>query len=908
MPRAAPKIEPVPALPLRLLDGLVVVAFLGLAFLLGAFPLNDTDFWWHLRTGDLIRRTGEVPRVDPYLFGGAPNKAWIDLHWGFEVLVSLGYRAGGVVLLNLAKCAITTLAVFLLLSAKRREWPAWAMVLGWLPALLVLGGRMYVRPETLTLLYLAGFLAILFRWKRMRWLALGLPVIQVLWVNTQGLFVLGPVVLAMALIDAAIEPGAFAKERRPWWRVALAATGLTGLACVVNPYGLAGTLFPIELLGTMGNRAFETIAELTPLPAFIREVGFRNLPLQLHLATMLVGASSFLVPLSWQAWVRLRDPGSAPPEPARGRKKGRAARSGDGTPARRAWWVLSPFRLMLFAAFSVLSWKATRNSHQFAAVVGTVTGWNFGEWAWALRARRMASGETPSPRASASRRSAVLVAVAILGFAVGSGLYYEVQGEGRTVGLGEKSLWFPHEGARFAGREGMPDRFQCFHNGLAGVFVYHNGPRQKVFADARLEVVGPTLFQEFTALEQQIADDRTGWRAVLHAQGDPGVFVDLIQAQTNSLAATLLADSGHACVYLDAMAAVFVPSGNPHASERVDFVSRHFAPSPQSDPKGADALAATAKALRSLTAVLLDRGRVGVAKPLLLLGHGYAHRALRIEPRQADAWKQLGLIEVGRNPLPPNALAGRASKPFDPIFDLSTVRATHDLRRADELRGDDFTTILGLVQLYQARGMIEPSLPLLERLAALPPANAIQRGVQERTSAEVARLRAALGSPPAGGWKNAGELERAVALAIDRGHVAWAADRLESAYAPRERSWELADRLATIRLHLGEPSRARLIWESAATVPRPALRAARVAATHLVEEDYDAARRAYAEALAIEPDLFEAHYGLAVLEADAGRREAAIGAARAAVEHAPTEVAAAAAREVLASAEGPVGR
>ena len=51
--------------------------------------------------------------------------------------------------LTLAKCAVTTLAVLLLVTAKRREWPFWAMLTAWLPALLVLGGRMYVRPETL---------------------------------------------------------------------------------------------------------------------------------------------------------------------------------------------------------------------------------------------------------------------------------------------------------------------------------------------------------------------------------------------------------------------------------------------------------------------------------------------------------------------------------------------------------------------------------------------------------------------------------------------------------------------------------------------------------------------------------------------------------------------------------------
>ena len=52
------------------------------------------------------------------------------------------------------------------------------MVVAWLPALFLLGGRMYVRPETLSLLFLAVFLAVLSRWDRYPWLAWALPVTQ----------------------------------------------------------------------------------------------------------------------------------------------------------------------------------------------------------------------------------------------------------------------------------------------------------------------------------------------------------------------------------------------------------------------------------------------------------------------------------------------------------------------------------------------------------------------------------------------------------------------------------------------------------------------------------------------------------------------------------------------------------
>ena len=61
------------------------MVFLALTFLLGLVPLKDTDFWWHLRTGDLIRRTGVVPTVGYLHLFRSKGGPWIDLHWLFQV-------------------------------------------------------------------------------------------------------------------------------------------------------------------------------------------------------------------------------------------------------------------------------------------------------------------------------------------------------------------------------------------------------------------------------------------------------------------------------------------------------------------------------------------------------------------------------------------------------------------------------------------------------------------------------------------------------------------------------------------------------------------------------------------------------------------------------------------------------
>ena len=307
--------------------------------MLGIFPLKDADYYWHLRTGDLIRQSGQVPRVDFYTFTrqGTP---WIDLHWIFQVGISWVREHGGVPALTLAKAVITCLAVFLLITARRRSWPVWTMILAWLPALLVLSGRMYVRPETLSLLYLAIYLAVVCRWDRFPALAWLLPLVQLAWVNSHGLFVLGPIILVFALVDAALRRGALAPERIRWWQTVVPACLATGLACLLNPYGLRGAIYPLELARTMSNPIFSrSIAELTPIPLFIEKSGLTSLPLQLHLATMLVGALSFLVPIGWLIAVRLRrrrrtgrpQSGAAPrrnKSPGRPGKPSRSSRAG----------------------------------------------------------------------------------------------------------------------------------------------------------------------------------------------------------------------------------------------------------------------------------------------------------------------------------------------------------------------------------------------------------------------------------------------------------------------------------------------------------------------------------------------------------------------------------------------------
>ncbi len=225
---------------IRLADASLTLALAGLTFLLGCQELFDADVWWHLRAGRWIIEHRAVPQVDPFTFGSA-GQPWIDLHWLFQVGLALAFAGFGVAGTILFAATGATLAVVVGLCLRKREWPAWIVAAAWIPGVLLASSRFDPRPEIVTLGCLVAFIGILGRARHAPgWLWVLVP-IQVLWVNSHGLFILGPWTLVLFLIDRAIAGG------EPRWRRLAMPSLAVGLACLANPYGLRGLLLPLEL-------------------------------------------------------------------------------------------------------------------------------------------------------------------------------------------------------------------------------------------------------------------------------------------------------------------------------------------------------------------------------------------------------------------------------------------------------------------------------------------------------------------------------------------------------------------------------------------------------------------------------------------------------------------------------------
>ena len=87
---------------------LACVLFLGI-FALVARPPLDSDQWWHIASGDWMRRHGAIPRVDPFSHT-VQGRPWTEHGWLPDILISLVFEklgyAGLILILALAASPI----------------------------------------------------------------------------------------------------------------------------------------------------------------------------------------------------------------------------------------------------------------------------------------------------------------------------------------------------------------------------------------------------------------------------------------------------------------------------------------------------------------------------------------------------------------------------------------------------------------------------------------------------------------------------------------------------------------------------------------------------------------------------------------------------------------------------------
>ncbi len=222
------------------------------AFFFASKPISDSDFWFHLKTGEYIFRTGLIPRTEFFSFTHH-GRPWVAHGWLSGVIFYLVYSGPGFYTLIFIFAVLATMAFWI---AVRRSYShlfirGFAMFLGVWTALPTLG----VRPRVFTLLLASVFLALLTRYARrgegrsIWWLV---P-LMVLWVNLHGGFLIGLALIGLTIMGIPLDALAAGEKISDYWR-RIRSLALVFLACLlaglINPYGVRIYSFVFEVLSS----------------------------------------------------------------------------------------------------------------------------------------------------------------------------------------------------------------------------------------------------------------------------------------------------------------------------------------------------------------------------------------------------------------------------------------------------------------------------------------------------------------------------------------------------------------------------------------------------------------------------------------------------------------------------------
>lgn len=192
---------------------LIILVVLSLAFVisLNLTPIYTNDFWLHLKVGDMIRESGDIPDTLLFTFTEAKDHQMVVHEWLPSLIFSLLYGYIGYSGMVGFKCFLAVgifLLVFRLCFYINRDWSI-SLFLSAL-CVLVINFRTHMRPEIFAFIYFLidlNLMQAFLRTKNFRWL-LGLLPLSVLWANSHGSFLVNLVLPTLFLIGVALKD---------WW-------------------------------------------------------------------------------------------------------------------------------------------------------------------------------------------------------------------------------------------------------------------------------------------------------------------------------------------------------------------------------------------------------------------------------------------------------------------------------------------------------------------------------------------------------------------------------------------------------------------------------------------------------------------------------------------------------------------
>ena len=216
------------------------------------FRLRSVDLAYHVRAGTAMLSSGHLPGVDSYTFTAAGH-AWLDQQWLAQVIIALGYRAGGWPAVAILHAALVgTTFWFLWLACRARGASARTSSVLTFCGLAVSFLYTGMRPQTIAYPLFTAMLWILAGRRTHPRRLLILPPLVAVWANLHGSFVLAPTLIGLTWLED--------RRDRPDASTSTLVVGIVSLlATLVSPYGIGAWRYAIGI--TTNTRILGTVQE-----------------------------------------------------------------------------------------------------------------------------------------------------------------------------------------------------------------------------------------------------------------------------------------------------------------------------------------------------------------------------------------------------------------------------------------------------------------------------------------------------------------------------------------------------------------------------------------------------------------------------------------------------------------------
>ncbi len=478
------------------------------------------DVWWQVTIGSDILNSGHIPEIDRYT-AAASGRPYHDSHWLFQVILALSHRVGGMVGVQLVMVCIWGLILFFCFQAIR-QWVTISLA-AFLLFIIAMASveRFLPRPELVTFLGIASFYWMLQNDNYRSWRKYAVfGILQVVWSNSHGLFVIGPFMVGCYWF--------FAATRKLRGRES-DLMSVTILLCVVlvstfiTPHGWDGWRYARLLFSEAGGKGAAVIQELGELSPTFGSAARSGIAFWFFITLLITAGSGFLLEVY--------------------RRK------------------VSPRMLIVIAMFlSALTGR--RNAVLFALVAAPFTAeslalliperWKI-RWRWVLL-------------------STCLLLVWVW-FPL-SGNYYLMMKHPGRMGLGVTPSFFPHDLPTFLRKINFKGQV-LNSNILGGFYLYHFFPGSVPLTDGRWEIYDYKVLKSIRFVTGQGRSwhgliDRYQIRGILLAHGSP---------EAKNMVPSLDKSRDWRLVYLDHAASFWMPIDTPKLPAAVDLSSPDSVPS-----------------------------------------------------------------------------------------------------------------------------------------------------------------------------------------------------------------------------------------------------------------------------------------------------------------------------------------